>query len=102
MLDQQHVANGPARGGQRTSPNEQKTQQSPGFGRKSVPQPTHSKKYTQALVGIVSTETCPHTGHVRRLTVAGEAALDITDAEPKPAVGVPAARTLCYRIVADP
>jgi hypothetical protein len=101
MLGQQHAGDWLARGGQRTSPNEQKTQQSPGFGRKSVPQPTQSKKYTQALVGIVSTETCPHTGHVRRPTESNGTALGITDAEPKPVVGGPAARKLCYRSVAD-
>ena len=92
MLGQQHAGDWLARGGQSTSPNEQKTQQSPAFGRKSVPHPTHSKKYKQALVGIVSTETCPHTGTSVGLSDLMEPLLDITDAEPKPEVGEPSGR----------
>jgi hypothetical protein len=63
-LTQQQAPKSFWRGGQGVSPNEQNTQQSPGFGRNSVLHPTHSKKYKQALVGISSTETCPHCGHV--------------------------------------
>jgi hypothetical protein len=51
-------------GGQGTEPYEQNTQQSPAFGRKNALQRVHSWKYTHASWGIVSIETCPHSGHV--------------------------------------
>jgi len=38
-----------------TVPYEQKTQQSPGLGFSSSPQPTHSYKNWHAVVGMVST-----------------------------------------------
>jgi hypothetical protein len=41
-------------GGQGMSPNEQKTQQSPGFGFMRTPQPGHSKKNRHASIGISS------------------------------------------------
>jgi hypothetical protein len=53
-------------GGHGTSPYEQKTQQSPGRGRSREPQPAQRWKNWQASVGIVSSETWPHSGQVRR------------------------------------
>lgn len=38
--------------GQRTEPYEQKTQQSPGWGRRTAEQPLHVWKNTQASVGM--------------------------------------------------
>ena len=40
-------------GGHGIEPNEQNTQQSPAFGRSSVPHPTHSWKNRHASTGIV-------------------------------------------------
>lgn len=51
-------------GGQGTSPYEQNTQQSPGLGLSSAPQAGQSWKNRQASVGMVSTDRCPHCGHV--------------------------------------
>lgn len=51
--------------GQRLSPYEQKTQQSPGLGDRMTWHPAHSWKATHPLVGIVSTEVCPQAGQVR-------------------------------------
>lgn len=43
-------------------PNEQKTQQSPAFGRRSSPHPAQRWKKTQASVGIVSSDWWLHEG----------------------------------------
>ena len=51
-------------------PYEQKTQQSPGFGRSSTPQPLQSKKYMHASVGMDSIDACPHSGHVKSEVVS--------------------------------
>lgn len=52
-------------GGHFTEPNEQKTQQSPGFGRSKVLQASHSWKNWQASAGMVSRFTWPQCGHVK-------------------------------------
>ena len=44
-------------------PNEQNTQQSPGFGRSGAPHLTQSWNATQAFSGMVSASVCPHPGH---------------------------------------
>ena len=44
-------------------PYEQKTQQSPGFGRSTVAQDGHLKKNRQASVGISAPEDLPQLGH---------------------------------------
>jgi hypothetical protein len=49
----------PCTGGHFTDPYEQKTQQSPAFGRSMAWHPAHWWKYTQASVGITSTDTNP-------------------------------------------
>jgi hypothetical protein len=51
---QQSASPGPASctGGQGTEPYEQKTQQSPAFGRSTTPQAEHQWKKRQASVGI--------------------------------------------------
>lgn len=54
----------PCIGGHFTLPNEQNTQQSPGFGRSTVPHPVHSWKNRHASTGIVSVVCLPHSGHV--------------------------------------
>jgi hypothetical protein len=46
-------------GGHFTDPYEQKTQQSPAFGRSMAWHPAHWWKCTQASVGITSTDTNP-------------------------------------------
>ena len=51
-------------GGHGTEPYEQKTQQSPAFGRSSVPHPLQAWKNMQASVGIFIASACPHAGHV--------------------------------------
>lgn len=51
-------------GGHLTEPKEQKTQQSPGFGRSTVWQAVHSWKYTQASVGMSCSLRAPQCGHV--------------------------------------
>jgi len=51
-------------GGQGVSPYEQKTQQWPGFGLSSTAQCGQSKKYWQAFVGMIASETRPHAGQV--------------------------------------
>ena len=52
-------------GGHLTEPYEQKTQQSPGFGRSNVRHPAHSWKWRHASTGITSTAANPQRGHVR-------------------------------------
>src|SRR5580704_11682842 len=60
-----HVGVSPAwMGGHGTEPYEQNTQQSPGFGRRSSPQPMQSKKNWQASVGMVSAFAVPQFGRV--------------------------------------
>ena len=46
-------------------PNEQKTQQSPGFGRNRAWHFSHSWKKMQASVGMPCTDWKPQNGHVR-------------------------------------
>lgn len=52
-------------GGHLTEPKEQKTQQSPGFGRSNFRQPLHSWKYRHASVGMISVSANPQSGQVR-------------------------------------
>lgn len=52
-------------GGHGTSPYEQKTQQSPGFGRTVMPQRGQTQRTRQASVGIVSRAVAPHAGQWR-------------------------------------
>jgi hypothetical protein len=51
-------------GGHLRVPKEQNTQQSPGFGRRTVLQPSHSYKYWHASSGITSSFEWPQRGHV--------------------------------------
>jgi hypothetical protein len=53
------------------SPNEQKTQQSPSFARKTVWQPEHSWKNWQASIGISRSSANPHWGHFNLDLVVG-------------------------------
>lgn len=52
-------------GGHLTEPWLQKTQQSPGSGRRTVLHPSHSWKNWHESVGISSSALWPHEGHVR-------------------------------------
>ncbi|GEM_PF-6699411 len=45
-------------------PYEQKTQQSPGRGRSTAPQPVHAWNHWHASVGMGSVRACPHSGQV--------------------------------------
>jgi hypothetical protein len=56
-------------GGHGTDPYEQKTQQSPGFGRSIAPHCTQSWKKMHAFSGIVSSVTLPQDGHFNSLRV---------------------------------
>lgn len=51
---------------QRRSPYEQKTQQSPGAGRRTSRHAGHLQKKTHALDGISPSVFAPHCGHVKR------------------------------------
>ena len=62
---QQHRSLDACTGGQGTSPKEQKTQQSPGLGRSSSPQPSHVWKTVLVSTGISSRSAWPHVGQVR-------------------------------------
>ena len=50
--------------GQGMVPYEQKTQQSPGFGRSTAPHAGQSQKNWQLSVGMAASVTAPHPGHV--------------------------------------
>ena len=62
-------------GGHFTDPYEQKTQQSPVFGRSNAWQPTHSWKYRQASVGMRSIVTRPQCGQVNAESSIGDACM---------------------------
>jgi len=51
-------------GGHGTSPYEQKTQQSPGWGRRVVSHAGQVQKNWQLSVGISTSVFVPHSGHV--------------------------------------
>jgi hypothetical protein len=53
--------------GQGSDPNEQNTQQSPGFGVSITPHAGQGQKWTHALDGIVSTVAARQLGQVRVL-----------------------------------
>jgi hypothetical protein len=52
-------------GSQRIEPYEQKTQQSPGFGRSVMPHAGHVQKNRHASAGIRSSTRARHSGQVR-------------------------------------
>jgi hypothetical protein len=90
-------------GGQGTSPHEQNTQQSPGFGFKTAPQAGQSQKNWQASVGMRKRVAVPHFGQVivlssckadAALPVSG--VLDAWGAQPSQAASVASVTGACF------